>query len=38
MLLQNGDSRARHWAAAEWGLGQKARGQARVLRTHPAQL
>ena len=38
MLSQNGASRARHVAAAKSGLGQKARGQARGLRTPPTQM
>jgi hypothetical protein len=38
MLLQNGDSRARRLAAAESGLGQKARGQVAVFRTHRTQM
>jgi hypothetical protein len=38
VLLQNGDSRARHAAAAKSGLGQKARGQVRGFRTPPAQM
>jgi hypothetical protein len=38
VLLQNGASRARHPAAAESGLGQKAGGQVRGLRTPPTQM
>ncbi len=38
VLLQNGDSRARPAAAAKSGLGQKACGQVRGLRTFPAQM
>jgi hypothetical protein len=38
MLLQNGVSRARCGAAAELGLGQKARGPVRGLRTPPTQM
>ena len=38
VLSQNGDSRARLGAAAKSGLGQKARGQVAVLRTHRTQM
>ena len=38
VLSQNGDSRARPAAAAKSGLGQKACGQVRGLRTPPAQM
>jgi hypothetical protein len=37
-LLKNGVSRARRGAASESGLGQKAGGQVRGLRTPPAQM
>jgi hypothetical protein len=38
VLSQNGDRRARLGAAAKSGLGQKARGQVAVLRTHRTQM
>ena len=38
VLLKNGHGRARRVAASESGLGQKARGQVRRLRTPPTQM